>query len=318
MIRLLARPLDAVGPVRLDLLLVGRLVQAQQQERPHLLARQRRQLQDHRFRTLRHAPSSQLIVRDERAGDPAAVLRRHSTACSLITVYLHAPIDRHASIFLSMWSARSRTMRRCSSLVTSGRHLPVMRRSFWNSLQQVAHHLAHGRPVDLVVRQVPHLIDHLAHLVGQLVAQVAHQRDDVADHAHRPLLDAGVAGVALADAVDLGQQPLDVVEALDLDQVQLVQLVLRLARAAAGAAAPACGGRPAAAWPGCTGGTAVPACRGRWAAVRWRAAGSRGRWSISPSRCSCWPGGSGSRRPAARGSSGCPAGPARCSSSRSK
>src|ERR1700722_5172469 len=48
----------------------------------------------------------------------------------------YPPIERHASIFLSMWSDRSRMIRRASSLLTSGRHLPVIRRSFWNSFSR--------------------------------------------------------------------------------------------------------------------------------------------------------------------------------------
>src|SRR5262249_37041325 len=117
---LLARPLDALGPVGLDLLLAGLLVEAEQQEGPDLLARQVRQFQQDGFVVVRHAILSGRLG----FGDSESPSRKRRN---------QAPTSRQASIFWSMWSIRSRTMRRCSSLLTSGRHLDVMRRSFWNS-----------------------------------------------------------------------------------------------------------------------------------------------------------------------------------------
>src|SRR5262245_27587037 len=93
---------------------------------------------------------------------------------------------------------------------------------------QVAHHLAHGGPVDLVARQPPHLIDDLVHLVGELVAHAAHHRDDAARHADRPVLNAHVAGIPVEDAAQLTEHAIDVFERADFLQVELVQIELRI------------------------------------------------------------------------------------------
>src|ERR1051326_3197349 len=93
---------------------------------------------------------------------------------------------------------------------------------------QVAHDVVDRTPVDLVVRQTAHLLDNPAHLIGKLVAQAAEQRHHVAHHGDGTLLDTGVAGMAPEDIVDLREHVLHVIEALDLDEIQIVKLVLWL------------------------------------------------------------------------------------------
>ena len=126
----------------IDLLLVGRLVEAEKQIRPHLLARQRGQFEDDRFRRFRHVLSLKSRLTAENAENAE---NAEKDKCSfLFPLFLsafsgsprwvsYAAIDRQASIFLSICSDNSRIERLCSSLTTSGPHFRVMRCSFWNS-----------------------------------------------------------------------------------------------------------------------------------------------------------------------------------------
>src|SRR5262249_55093885 len=158
----------AFGPVRLDLAAVGGFLQAQEQERPDLLARQGRQLKDDRcgrgvahscyffrlppwgrgrgvaqgvspspfatftaknfktFKTLKNfknSNGSRLRVLSALPLTPGPSPMRGAGSKT------HPPIDWHTSTLRSMCSMSSRTIRRCSSLVTRPRHLLAMRRN---------------------------------------------------------------------------------------------------------------------------------------------------------------------------------------------
>src|SRR5262245_56212325 len=93
---------------------------------------------------------------------------------------------------------------------------------------EIAHHFAHGRPVNLVAGQAAHLIVDLIHLLGELVGHAAHEGDDVADHAQGAFLDAQVAGVLVEDLANLAEGAVDVFERADVAQVQLVEIELRI------------------------------------------------------------------------------------------
>ncbi len=99
---------------------------------------------------------------------------------------------------------------------------------FLKLLQKIAHNFTDGGPIDLIVRQMPHLIDHFTHMLGEAVALGADDRDDIPDHADGPFLDAVVMRIALEDRIDVAQETFDIGQVFDFNQVEFVKIELRI------------------------------------------------------------------------------------------